>query len=122
MKKVLIVDDEKELLELVATGLAHDFLVSTVSTGKEALEKLDEDPDIVAIIADKDKPREGSEELEEVGIRLLETVRKEHPTVKRILMSGRLPSPLMDKTLVHAFWAKPFLLSTSVLQLGKILG
>jgi len=49
MKKVLVVDDEFTIRELVELTLSPDFEVIKASNGEEALEKVKEKPDIIIL-------------------------------------------------------------------------
>ncbi|MFA7227664.1 MAG: response regulator transcription factor [Melioribacteraceae bacterium] len=48
--KILLVDDEKDIVEFLKYNLVHEgFDVITAYNGKEALEKLDEKPDLIIL-------------------------------------------------------------------------
>ncbi len=50
MKKVLVVDDEKMNLRLVERMLKCDYDVATASSGKEALDRIEEEkPDLILL-------------------------------------------------------------------------
>ena len=58
MKKVLIVDDEPEILEIIEILLESEFnnKIVTAKSGNEAIEKLKSDQDIEVIVSDYNMP------------------------------------------------------------------
>lgn len=124
MQKILILEDDPHLREFMGIMFGSDYKVLTSPTPLEALKELENHPDIVAVIADKDGPKKEGlvSKAEEVGLTLLETVQRERPTIKRILMSGRYPDPPLPANFVHAFWPKPFEMGWSLEQLRSIIG
>lgn len=64
---VLVVDDEEQLAELYATYLREDYEVLTAHTGAEALDRVDEDVDVVLL--DRRLP-------DLSGVTVLERIRK----------------------------------------------
>ena len=121
--KILIMDDEEDILRYMAVMFASDYVVLTSSNPLEALRILNNNPGVVAVIADKDSRKKGGEpqDLEEVGIRFLQSVAQADPAALRILMSGRTSQYPLPKNLVHTFWQKPFPLREAVAELGEML-
>jgi DNA-binding NtrC family response regulator len=79
--QVLLVDDELEYAEALSNRLALDDIDSTVATDGEAgLEALERDPPDVMVL---DLRMPGME-----GMELLERVRKDHPGVQVIVLTG----------------------------------
>jgi CheY-like chemotaxis protein len=64
-KKVLVAEDEKELADLYTIWLSEEYEVVTAHDGEEAVEKYDEDVDVVLL--DRRMPKmSGDEALEEI--------------------------------------------------------
>jgi DNA-binding NtrC family response regulator len=82
MMKILVVDDEPEIQEIVQKGLVKlgEFSVETASDGFEALEKIDRDV-FDLILADLRMP--GMD-----GIELLKTVKGTRPEIMVIMMTA----------------------------------
>lgn len=79
--KVLIVDDEKSLVETLRVLLTTEgFVVETATSGAEAIEKLETNPDVV--LADIRMPRVS-------GIDVLAATRKKLPDVSVVLMTAQ---------------------------------
>ncbi|MGH7545940.1 MAG: sigma-54-dependent transcriptional regulator [Gemmatimonadota bacterium] len=79
--KVLIVDDERSLVETLRVLLTHEgFDVETATSGSEAIEKLETNPDVV--LADIRMPRVS-------GIDVLAATRKRLPDVSVVLMTAQ---------------------------------
>ncbi|MCS6976338.1 MAG: diguanylate cyclase [Gemmatales bacterium] len=77
---LLIVDDERHILNSLYGCLSKEFDVRTAASAEEAMERISEQvPDI--ILSDKRLPGMS-------GVELLERVRQQHPKTIRILMTG----------------------------------
>lgn len=63
MKHVLIVEDDADVLELVAELLEDTYRVSTAPSGPAALEILSRDPNVDCIILDLMMPKMSGEEF-----------------------------------------------------------
>ncbi|MEK7357171.1 MAG: ATP-binding protein, partial [Bdellovibrionota bacterium] len=80
-EKILIVDDEAELLDLLADTLGtFGYEISKASTANEALESLKQRP-VDLLLTDFSMPGKN-------GIELARVVRRDHPTTKIILCTG----------------------------------
>lgn len=77
--KILIVDDEVEILKVLQKTLEDDFEVVTTPRAKEALEMIDDSVQI--ILSDQRMP-------EMSGSEFFKIVREKHPQIVRIIMSG----------------------------------
>ncbi|MBL7961057.1 response regulator [bacterium] len=77
--KILIVDDEVEILKVLFKTLEDDFEVVTSSRAKEALQMIDDSVQI--ILSDQRMP-------EMTGSEFFKAVRDKHPQIVRIIMSG----------------------------------
>jgi two-component system, chemotaxis family, response regulator WspR len=80
-KRVLIVDDDPDLLEGLRNRLHGRFDVDTAQSAEAAIARLACDPSIAVVVADFHMP--GTD-----GITLLSKLRQERPDVVRILLSG----------------------------------
>ena len=82
-KKVLVVDDEKDIRELITDILEDDgFEVIAVKSGNEAIDSIKEHSFSVAVL---DVWLEGSD-IEGIGV--LEYLQKNHPNIPAIMISG----------------------------------
>jgi DNA-binding NtrC family response regulator len=98
---ILIVDDDPLMISIVTRILRGHHLYSAESI-EEALEVLKNAP-IDVVISDCHMPGGN-------GITFLETVRRSHPGVRRVLMSGDPLLSIKDLTqsgVVHQFVSKP---------------
>ncbi|MBL7995203.1 response regulator [bacterium] len=77
--KILIVDDEVEILRVLFKTLEDDYDVVTTSRAKEALEMIDNS--VHVILSDQRMP-------EMSGSEFLKAVRDKYPQIVRIIMSG----------------------------------
>lgn len=81
-EKVLLVDDEKEFTEALAERMRiRDMTVSTAGSATEALRKVEDEP-FDAIVLDLRMP-------EMDGIEFLKAVRKKHPELQVIMLTGQ---------------------------------
>jgi DNA-binding NtrC family response regulator len=81
MEKVLLVDDEKEFLEIMAERMeARDMNVTTTTSPKDALKKAEED-NYDAIILDLMMP-------EMDGLETLKKLKQNNPELQVILLTG----------------------------------
>lgn len=79
---ILLVDDDRELCELLAEYLASEgFTVSTVHTGSAALQKVKDAPDLRLIVLDIMMPGMS-------GLEVLQRLRPEH-NIPVIMLTGR---------------------------------
>lgn len=79
-RKILVVDDEARIVELLRRELGRLYRVYTATSGEEALEVLDREP-IVLVIADQRMPGM-------TGTELMERVVERSPETMRILLTG----------------------------------
>ncbi|MGJ7916613.1 response regulator [Massilia sp. LXY-6] len=107
LRKVLLVDDEADGAELAAALLgAHGLEVLVVHSAHEALELLQRDKDIGAILTDVMMPGM-------TGLQLAEAVREMYPAVKIVLMSGYVvPELLKNRERPYLFAEKPYRIET----------
>lgn len=76
---ILIVDDEEEIRNVLNKIIGGMFFVKTAASGAEALQLIDDQTQIV--LADQRMP-------EMTGSDLFKIIRREHPQIVRILMTG----------------------------------
>jgi len=104
MTRVLVVDDEPAICELVRQTLDQRGFVTEVSHGREALELLTEGRRFDAVLTDVMMP--GVQ-----GDTIARRLAAEHPRTAVVLMSGMTPGPgtraAIDRNGAH-FLAKPF--------------
>ncbi|MEJ2224728.1 MAG: response regulator [Syntrophobacterales bacterium] len=80
--RVLLVDDEVEFVSALAERLGlRGFKVQTATSGEEALSKVAASPPDVVLL---DVLRPGMS-----GLEVLKSIKKEHPQVQVILLTGR---------------------------------
>ncbi|MEA1928823.1 MAG: response regulator [Candidatus Auribacterota bacterium] len=103
-KKILIIDDEKQIRELLSQYFDRlDFSVRTVSSGEKALEKVDTFiPNIILL----DYMMPGVS-----GLDLFPAIKKRYPFAKVIILTGRGSEEIAVKALkmgVDDYITKPF--------------
>ncbi len=103
--KILCVDDEISILNILTRGLSDDFEVLSALNGPQALELLKKNPDIIVILSDqKMKDMTGTEFLAEA--------QKINPDPIRIMVTAytevQLIMDSINKGNVYKFILKPF--------------
>lgn len=94
MKKILIVDDEAQILKTLSRlFLDTDYIIFTAQNSKDALDQL-ENAEIDMIISDMRMP-----ELD--GYKLLSLVKERYPNIIRIILSGYADEKPMFQALLH---------------------
>ena len=79
---ILVVDDEAPFVRALSRRLdKRDFAVEAASNGLEALEKLQNDPDIDVVLLDVKMPGMN-------GLEALKAIKKKHPQVEVIMLTG----------------------------------
>jgi DNA-binding NtrC family response regulator len=94
--KIMIVDDEIEILDILKIFLSKDYEVITAENGLEAMKKFSiENP--VIIITDINMPHMS-------GMELLKKIKETSPSTEIILMTGYgTPDVLLEAQLLGAF-------------------
>lgn len=104
MKRILLVDDEKNILEAYTRNLNDDFNVEVADSGAAAIEKLSKDKSFTVIISDYKMPRMN-------GVELLEKVRDISPDTIQIMLTGQAEMgaiiDLINKGKIFRFLTKP---------------
>jgi HD-like signal output (HDOD) protein len=104
MKQLLFVDDEPKLLDGLKRSLRsmrHEWNMTFVTSGEDALKALDEAPFDV-VISDMRMP--GMD-----GTQLLGKVQQRHPQIVRIVLSGHSDQDMIYQSIAatHQYLAKP---------------
>ena len=113
-KTILVVDDETDILVVIAEGLkGHGYRAIVANSGADALQILDfyRDP-IDILLTDIMMP-------DMDGVALSEQVRRDHPSVPIVFMSGAADSELLRKA--QPLLLKPFKTDWLAEQLGLLL-
>jgi CheY-like chemotaxis protein len=79
---ILLVDDERTVLDTLSHQLGRDFRVATAEDGATALAVMERDGPFAAVISDMSMPHMS-------GIELLETVRERYPDTTRVLHTAQ---------------------------------
>ena len=102
-KKILVVDDEPDMLDFLERSLRKRFQVVRAAGGQEALNRLSEHP-FEVLITDQKMPRMG-------GLELLERTTELYPRLVRLLLSGFAEVPEIKKAKdtcrIHNYIFKP---------------
>jgi len=101
---ILYVDDELDNLTVFQATFEDDFEVRCVSSGREALEVLEQTP-VPVVVADQRMPGMS-------GVELFEILRQKHPHTKRIILTGYIDASAMldaiNKGRAFYFLTKPW--------------
>jgi PAS domain S-box-containing protein len=101
---ILVVDDEKPIIQAICDLLEDDYKIITAYSGEEGLGKLSEFPDIAVILCDQRMPKMNGSEFFRLAqncsraARILITGYSDFASVVEAINSGH----------VHAYIAKPF--------------
>jgi len=118
MAKILIVDDDKELLQLMSDYLgANGFQLEVACSAAQARDCLGRSK-YDAILSDFNMPGES-------GLDLLGHVSARYPGLPFILMTGSGISPLRDETIKmggSGYMVKPFKLKNLLETIDRVLG
>lgn len=103
-KKILMIDDEYDVLSAYKRNLRKDFIVSIAGSGNEALQILSDSEEFAAVITDFRMPGMN-------GIELLEKVQRLYPDTIRIIITGhadlQLAMDAVNKGNIFRFLTKP---------------
>ncbi len=101
--RLLIVDDEPDMLDFLERVLRRRFAVTRASSADEALRVLEEG-EFEVLITDQKMPNVS-------GLELLERIRDRHPGLVRVLISGFTEVPdvqrAVDRCGIHNYILKP---------------
>ena len=105
MARILHVDDEPEWLDIVRRALA-DHQVDSAGTYEKALMLLKDNPPYDLALVDLNL-EEGNDGL---GGEILDLLKLEHPTTKRIVVTARPPSGAMMENIIRRYGADEVLI------------
>jgi two-component system cell cycle sensor histidine kinase/response regulator CckA len=115
-ERILVVEDVEEVRDLVSTQLRlAGYRVITAINGEAALSLLDTPPPVQAVISDVVMPKMG-------GLRFLTELRKRHPQVPCLLMSGYSAEDVQEDGLDHPVLRKPFSRRALLSAVASLLG
>ena len=107
MKKatILYVDDEPINLEIFAINLSEDYNVITAISGIDGLKKLEQNPEISAVISDMKMPRM-------TGLEFIKLAKSQYKQVNYFILTGfDITADIMDALntkLILQYFKKPF--------------
>jgi len=121
MPTVLIADDDSSIREILSIAFEKNgFTVRTAEDGGQAVAAIQEE-NIDLVILDVIMPEKG-------GLETLLEIRGEHPELKIILITGKIPtdiSPflnLKNQFKIEAVFTKPFEIMELVERAGELIG
>ena len=118
-RRVLLVDDESEVLAVLEALLDDDWDVTTAQSGSDALEVLNGEETIDPIITDQRMP-------EMTGVELLQRVSDSHPDLYRMVLTAYSDVDLIVAAInqgkVDQFILKPWILSAMAPRRRRIGG
>jgi response regulator RpfG family c-di-GMP phosphodiesterase len=103
---ILVVDDDPLIRKALARDLKSDFEVLTADGNERALTIVASNKYLRGVLSDYHIG------MIHTGVLLLSKIRRERPSIGRILVSGTIDeasvSHLIDNGIVHAFLSKPW--------------
>ena len=103
--KILVIDDEKEIRDLIGFVLRYEYEVIIASSGKEAIEIIDNGENLAAVLTDH-----WMDGL--TGTEILAYLHKNKPEIGRILITGfpdlQVIKEAINKGHIHRFITKPW--------------
>ena len=103
--KILVVDDEEAILETMTFTFQDDYEVFTSSDARRALELLDEQAPVAAVLTDQRMPNMS-------GVEFVTEVWKRHPSTVRMILTGFSDMDAIIKAIndghVYAYITKPW--------------
>jgi DNA-binding NtrC family response regulator len=110
---VLIIDDEKPLLEVYAAALSPHFEVSTATSTKEA-DLLLREKKFKVVVSDHLMPGGN-------GMNLLVRVREEYPEMQRVLVTAYMKPEMLLRSVNEAALFRYLLKPISLAELVKVV-
>lgn len=102
--KILIVDDEKDNLDIFMRRFGKKFALVTAGSAAEALVILEKDRTIAVVVSDQRMPKMS-------GVQLLEMIKVTYPEIVRILLTGytdlNVAVDAINKGFVYKYIQKP---------------
>ena len=103
--RILIVDDEEAILETMAFTFEDDYDVLTATSARRALDLLERNAPVAAVITDQRMP-------EMTGVEFLAQVCESQPNTTRIILTGYADGEAMVRAIneghVYAYVTKPW--------------
>ena len=103
---ILVVDDDPLIRKALARDLKSDFEVLTADGNERAMTIIASNKHLKGVLSDYHIG------LLHTGVLLLSKIRRERPTLGRILVSGTIDegsiTHLIDSGIIHAFLSKPW--------------
>lgn len=103
--RILVVDDEEAILETMTFTFEDDYDVLTATSAPEALELLERNEPVAAVISDQRMP-------EMTGVEFLAQVFERHPSTVRIILTGFADMDAIIRAIndghVYAYITKPW--------------
>jgi len=101
--RLLIVDDEPDMLDFLERVFRHEYDVLRAQSGEEALQALAQ-AEVDILLTDQKMPRM-------TGIQLLEAIKDRHPDLVRVLISGYTDvldiQHAVERCQIHQYVVKP---------------
>ena len=110
---VLVVDDDKPLLEMWKAALESDFAVTTATSAKDA-EFLMRKNIYKVVVSDHLMPGGN-------GLSFLVRMREEHPRTQRVLVTGYMKPEMLLRSVNEAGLLRYFLKPVSIADLTKTI-
>lgn len=102
-RRVLVVDDDPDIVHMISVVLRRDFEVVTAPDGRAALSQLG-DGSLDAVVADHMMPGV-------TGVELLDALHRAHPAAARVLITAservNVLKEAVNRARVHRFLSKP---------------
>ncbi len=115
--KVLLVDDEEEFVSTLAERLSlRGVQVRAANSGKEALDKIEEDPPRVVVL---DLMMPGLS-----GLDVLERIKHDHPSIDVILLTGMASAKESEEGMrlgAFAYLMKPLSIEKLMEKIGEAM-
>jgi CheY-like chemotaxis protein len=103
--RILVVDDEEAILETMTFTFAEDYEVFTSTDARRALDILDQNAPIAAVLTDQRMPNMS-------GVEFVTEVCKRHPATVRMILTGFADMDAIVQAIndghVYAYIAKPW--------------
>jgi adenylate cyclase len=101
--RLLIVDDEPDMLDFLERVFRGEYAVTRASSAEEALDELDRER-YALVITDQKMPQI-------TGVELLERIGERYPTLVKVLLSGFTEVPEIQRAVerggIHNYVVKP---------------
>lgn len=117
-ERILLVDDDYDIISAFHRNLRNHFKISTATSGAEALDIIKENPPFAVVVSDYSMPQMN-------GIDFLMNVKKVSPDTVRVILTGyaNLDTTMeaVNKGNVYRFLTKPFQTDTLIKTLNDCI-